>query len=297
MASVRPRIAGLAGSLAIAASVLLASPSLALAKPGGNSYPCSGGSIPGATYDKLVVTGVCMIDQGNVTVTGDVEVRPGAALIAVTFGSDLWVGHDIEVARNGVLVLGCEPEAFDCQGGQGAPTLSCASIGKIPCDFSSNDTVVGDIEGHDAYAIIVHHVTVNHDIEQHGGGGGAACNFPDGPVSLKPVTPPPPDWLPFFEFGPYSTYEDTWVGHDVSIEHVSTCWLGFFRNHVGHTVNYNYNVTADPDGNEIQTNWIGDDLNCRRNSPAPQQGDSGGDPNIVIDHATGQCAGLTQPQT
>jgi hypothetical protein len=74
---------------------------------------------------------------------------------------------------------------------------------------------------------------------------------------------------------------------------VHTCWLGFIRNTVGQSVYYSDNVTADPDGNEFVTNTIAGNLACYRNSPAPQVGDSGGNPNTVGGRATGQCAGLT----
>ena len=58
-------------------------------------------------------------------------------------------------------------------------------------------------------------------------------------------------------------------------------WFGFIRNHVNGTVTLNYNVLADPDGNEYVTNAIHGSLNCSGNSPAPQIGDSEGSPNTV----------------
>jgi hypothetical protein len=72
-----------------------------------------------------------------------------------------------------------------------------------------------------------------------------------------------------------------------------TCWLGFIRNTVTRKVNFNDNITADPDGNEVVTNAVGWNLNCAGNSPAVQVGDSGGSPNTVGRKATGQCVGLT----
>jgi len=52
------------------------------------------------------------------------------------------------------------------------------------------------------------------------------------------------------------------------------------------------NTLADPDGNEYVTNVIHGSFRCSGNSPAPQVGDSEGDPNVVTGHEFGQCAGL-----
>ena len=69
-------------------------------------------------------------------------------------------------------------------------------------------------------------------------------------------------------------------------------WMGFIRNHVFGSVNLNDNVLVDEDGNEYVTNTIFGSLNCVGNSPAPQVGDSEGEPNVVSGAKTGQCAGL-----
>jgi hypothetical protein len=49
---------------------------------------------------------------------------------------------------------------------------------------------------------------------------------------------------------------------------------------------------ADPDSTEVVTNAVGGNLVCLANSPAAQQGDSGGFPNFAGGHKIGQCAGL-----
>ena len=95
----------------------------------------------------------------------------------------------------------------------------------------------------------------------------------------------------------YSTYEESTIGGSVSITGLRTCWLGFLNNTVGHNVDFNNNRTAvveptGPDGNEVAGNWIGGNLNCARNLPAAQIGDSGLPLNVVERHATGQCARL-----
>jgi hypothetical protein len=65
--------------------------------------------------------------------------------------------------------------------------------------------------------------------------------------------------------------------------------MGFIRNNVHGSVTLNDNVLVDPDGNEFVTNTIHGNLNCTGNSPAPQLGDSGGEPNDVTGRKTGQC--------
>ena len=91
----------------------------------------------------------------------------------------------------------------------------------------------------------------------------------------------------------YSTFEDNTIGRNASVSGLGTCWLGFIRNTVTGNVNFNDNVTADPDGNELVTNSAGTNLNCSGNSPQPQFGDSEGNLNTVGGKATGQCVGLT----
>jgi hypothetical protein len=68
---------------------------------------------------------------------------------------------------------------------------------------------------------------------------------------------------------------------------------GFIRNTVTSNVNFNGNVTFDPDGNEVVTNSVGRNLNCTGNSPAPQVSYSEGTHNTIGGKATGQCVGLT----
>ena len=58
---------------------------------------------------------------------------------------------------------------------------------------------------------------------------------------------------------------------------------------VANNVDFNDNLTGDPDGNEIATNTIRGNLSCAGNSPSPQIGDSAGGQNDVFGHAHGQC--------
>src|ERR1051325_3292975 len=76
----------------------------------GQAYSCTGGSIPGGSYSSVTISGVCAVDAGSVTAQR-VTVTDSGVLIAAFGGSDLTVGQNLRVSSNGVLVLGCEPEA------------------------------------------------------------------------------------------------------------------------------------------------------------------------------------------
>ena len=169
----------------------------------------------------------------------------------------------------GVLVLGCEPEAFACIND---PDQSVGT-------FSSRGTVYGSLDADNPLAVIVHNAYFGGDLEIDGGGGGLNCDSQDA----------------LFGSPAYATVEDTSVGGFVRIEGMQTCWLGFFRDSVNGGVSYHDNQTFDPDGNEVETNVIRGYLACANNNPAAQVGDSGGFPNTVFGSATGECASLTGP--
>ncbi len=254
-------------ALALALGVLVGQGGAAAAKPsgGGAAATCSGGSIAPGTYSALTVAGACTLDSGSVTVTGNVSVRSGAALIAAFGGSDLTVGQNLVVQSNGVLVLGCEPEAFICLND---PDQEVGTL-------ITNDRVGGNLTADGALAVLAHHDTIGRNVVLSGGGGGLNCD--------------PQDAL--FGSPAYATYEDNSIGGNAVITGWQSCWLGFIRNTVGRNVNFQGNSTFDPDGNEIVTNTIGGSLNCSGNDPAPQVGDSEGSLNTAA-RATGQCVGI-----
>jgi len=229
---------------------------------------CSGGSVAAGTYQSLTVTGFCSVDSGAVTVTRNLTVAHGAALVAAFGGSDLNVGGNLTVGSHAILVLGCEPEAFICFND---PDQTVGTL-------STNDHVGGNLTATGALMVLAHHNTIGGNVTQAGGGGGVNCStFP-----LGPSGPPA-----------YSTYEDNTIGRNASVTGLRTCWLGFIRNTVARNVNFNDNRTFDPDGNEVVTNTVRWNLNCHGNSPAAQIGDSAGSPNTVGRKATGQCVKLT----
>jgi hypothetical protein len=92
--------------------------------------------------------------------------------------------------------------------------------------------------------------------------------------------------------GEFSTVEDNRIKGGATIDGYSGFWLGFIRNTVHGSVMFNNNQMDDPDANEIVTNTIRGSLVCHNNSPAPQVGDSEGQPNVVTGQEVDQCAGL-----
>ena len=92
--------------------------------------------------------------------------------------------------------------------------------------------------------------------------------------------------------GFFSTVEDNVIRGGATIDGYSGFWLGFIRNTVHGTVTLSNNHMDDPDANEYVTNTIFGSLVCHNNSPAPQVGDSEGQPNVVTGRKVGQCARL-----
>jgi hypothetical protein len=236
----------------------------------GKGSTCAGGSIAPGTYDSLTITGVCAVDSGIVKVKHNVNVKPNAALFAAFGdGPELAVRGNLKVGSNAVLVLGCQPETFTCIND---PDQDVGT-------FTSKGTVYGSLKADNALAVIVHDSHIGHDVKVHGGGGGVNCDSQD----------------ILFGSPAYLTFEDTSVGGNVKIDHLQSCWAGFFRTTVDGSVKYTHNVLADPDGNEIETDVVRHNLDCSGNDPVAQPGDSEGFPNVVFGHATGECASLSGP--
>jgi hypothetical protein len=131
-------------------------------------------------------------------------------------------------------------------------------------------TIGGGVHATNAMSVQLHFSTINGGIDINGGSGPFG-----GPFDVT-----------------WNAIEDSTVNGGATIAGYDGFWQGFFRNDVHGTVNFNGNVVADPDGNEIQTNTIHGNLNCAGNDPMPQPGDSEGSPNHVTGQETGQCVGL-----
>ena len=268
----------LASILVVAATGLLAGAGIAGAAAAGTPrFTCSGtikqpGVLSG-TYSDVVVRGLCVVNSGAAYVQRDLVVAPGAALLAAyardrtTRGgsSNLTVGGDLTVLRGGTLILGCEAAHFACidDPNQKNPTLD------------SSSSVGGDLVAYHALGIVVHASTIGGNVVERGGGGGVSCASTGIFAAFKsPV---------------YSDYEDNWVGGDLTVAGLRSCWFGALRNNLRGNALVAANKLADPDAMEVVSNTVRRNLSCLRNSPAVQYGDSGGTPNVVRRWATGQC--------
>jgi hypothetical protein len=129
-------------------------------------------------------------------------------------------------------------------------------------DSDTGGTVRGGIRATDPASLQVHFAHVSGGVRMRGGNG-------------------------FF-----STVEDNVIHGGATINGYSGFWLGFIRNTVHGTVTLSNNDMDDPDANEYVTNTIRGSLVCHNDSPAPQVGDSEGQPNVVSGRKVGQCAGL-----
>jgi hypothetical protein len=250
------------------AAIVVAAGALQVVAPTGSfaagAGTCSGGSVAAGSYSSLTISGFCTVDAGTVSVAHDVTVAPRGELIAAFGGSDVHVGGNLTVAANGVLVLGCEPEAFVCLNDphQRHGTLI------------TNDTVGLNLTTHDALAVIVHASKIGLNEVVQGGGGGVTCD------STIPNIPGPPAYIDF---------EDTTVGGNAIIQGVQSCWAGFIRDTVGQNVIYQGNRFFDPDASELTTDTVGRNMICFGNSPQVQFGDSTGAPDVVGGRALGEC--------
>ncbi len=248
---------------AVGVSPVAASAATSTAK----SSTCLGGSIAAGTYASLRIAGICTLDAGDVHVKGDVTITGTGGLNAGFGGSNITVAGDLIVKSNGLLVLGCEPEAFICFND---PDQTNGTL-------STNDRIAGSLLATRGLLVVVHHSHLGAVIQSSGGGGVTCSVFP-----LGPDGPPA-----------YTDYEDNVIRGNASVVGLRTCWSGFIRNWVGGSVTYTDNVLADPDANEVVTNVIRHNLVCTANSPKVQVGDSGGSPNKVGGHALGQCRHIT----
>lgn len=129
-------------------------------------------------------------------------------------------------------------------------------------------TISGGVKATNPASVQIHFTTINGGIDIEGGSGPFG-----GPFEIT-----------------WNAIEDNDIHGAVKINGYDGLWFGFIRNNVHGSVTLTNNVLEDPDGNEYVTNTIKGNLNCLGNSPAPQVGDSGGEPNVVSGQKTGQCS-------
>ena len=221
-----------------------------------SSGTCASGPIASGTYLDLTVTGPCSIPAGaSITVRGTLRLKGSSSLNAVSLHT-LRVHGNVEVGTRVVLGLGCSADAgSQCNGKSGSDTIG----GNIRATSRAN-------------ALIVHGITLFGNLNMQTGGAGVTCH---------------PMPLPNF-----SDLEDSQVFGSVSIQGLTSCWLGVIRNRVNGNVLITNNRMADPDANEVVTNTIFGNLSCHNNRPAAQIGDSGGSLNTVTGSKLGECSTL-----
>jgi hypothetical protein len=253
---------GALAALVVAAGMLqFVSPAVSQAASG---TTCTGGSVAAGSYSSLTISGFCAVAAGTVNVANNVTVAPGGELVAAFGGSDVHVGGNVIVQSNGVLVLGCEPEAFVCINDPDQNTGT----------MTTHDTIGLNLTAQNALAVIVHASTIGLNTVVQGGGGGVTCD------STIPNIPGPPAYIDF---------EDNTIGGNSTIQGVQSCWAGYIRNHVSRNVIYQQNSFADPDASELTTNNVGGNMICFGNAPQVQFGDSQGTPDVVGGKALGEC--------
>lgn len=260
----RTRVRRIATSVVVFlfAATIFTAPAVHAEGSGGEVTTCTGtftapGIVAPGTYNRLMITGVCLIPSGTVVVRHNLVVGRNAALDTL-FPSTVIVWGDYVVEPGAESLLGCSPA--------------------IGCDFTTNDVVHGNVRVYNPLSAIFHSNTIDGHVWFQGGGGGVTCanQLPGAP----PMTPI------------YSDFEDNVIAGEVKVNGLQSCWFGFIRNTVSRSVILTNITLADEDGNEYVSNTISGNLVCNGDSPAPQFGDSGGTPNTVLGKKLGQCVGL-----
>lgn len=275
----------LASALVLAGFSALAAAGTASASTAARGWHvCSGTArSPGVlagNFARVLVRGRCVVNAGPAYVQGLLTIAPHGTLVAAfalndTTGrgnSNLRVGGDLTVKRGAALIMGCAAAHFPCldDPDQASPTLS------------STSSVGGSLYAYGALGVVVHDSTIGTSVIQTGGGGGRNCT-PKGIFKQNgsPV---------------YTDYEDTFIGRNLLVTGLRSCWYGTLRDTIRGSVLLAGNKLADPDAMEVLTNRVTGNFRCYRNSPAPQFGDSGGRSNRVRGQASGQCGfGVFQP--
>jgi len=284
----RLRLGGLAATAALlgAGGYAAAAPASAAAS---GPYVCSGTlSSPGVLAGKfgnVEVSGFCAVNGGPATVYGDLTVRAGGALVAAFALNDV-TGHgtsnlivdgSLHIDRGGAMVLGCLPTSFPCidDPDPNNPTLS------------SHDRIGHDLTSYRPLGVVVHNTRIGGSVSETGGGGGFNCN----PTGV------------FAAFGSpvYSDYEDMDIVGGLSVDHLTSCWLGVARVHLGGGLRIVNDRLNDPDAIEIIANNVGQNLVCRGDTMTWDSADltenlfpREPEPNIVHGKRFGQCV-LSSP--
>src|ERR1700730_17528511 len=141
--STMPRLLGIVGTAALVVGL---APGIASAAPSGSGgdYTCTGtldspGTLAGH-FANVTITGTCLVDAGNVNITGNLTVAPDASLVA-DFGqndqtdsgtSNITVRGNMVVEKGASVLLGCYPLSVTLWGAGSPPSLF--STPDFPCD-------------------------------------------------------------------------------------------------------------------------------------------------------------------
>jgi hypothetical protein len=236
---------------------MLALPAVAQADPFAGPPICdTAGKALFGTHGSLTVWGDAYVPAGKtLTVRGNLTIAHEACLDAFTLGT-VHVRRNIWVEPGAILALGCTPESI----GPGEP---CNGM-------STNDTVGRSIFADHPLTMYLDGNTVGRHVVSVGGGPGLYGDFLNFPI------------------------KDNTIGGNLIVRGWRGGWSGAIRNDVGGNLRWSKNMSkVDPDSNEVQTNTVGGNLYCFRNSPAAQvNAADGGLPNVVAGSKFGQCAGL-----
>jgi len=267
--------------------VLVATTSAAGAAPAaswhrhGHTYNCTGGTVAPGHYNSMIITGVCYMPAGTISIRRDLIVAPGALLDATTPGdptatpllpATVLVGGNVFVGDGAVLFLGC------------SPNISCS-------EAVTYDRIGGNLTAIGALGVVVHSTTIDGNFSLLGGGdrltGAAACTtipalWGSDPSLANGEGPGVP--VPV-----YSDAEDNFIGGNLTVIGLESCWLGSLRDQVGRSATFIANTMGDPDAMEIDNNLIGRNMTCFDNLPAVQYGDGGAAPNMVGGFGRGEC--------
>jgi hypothetical protein len=239
---------------------LLGVTGIASAAPSGSPYTCTGGDIPSGNYASITVTGFCdVVPDAVISVSGNLNVAPGAFFDAQSAPSTITVGHNVTAGAGSVFGLGCQPFGY-------VPHAAhpCA----VEEEGHSVITINGNVAATDADTVLLNGITVNRNVTLTGGGGQI-------PWALKNNT----------------------VAGNFTVSDVAPEWLGALFNNIGGNLTLTNITATDPedDGNgavSVVVNTIGKNLNCENLGPRLTGGAFPGEFNIVGHKTTGQCVGL-----
>ncbi len=244
------------------------------------AYTCTGGdfathtftSIPSGTYASITVKGACApAPDAVITVIGNINVAPGAALDAQSAPSTITVKGNVTAARGALLGLGCLPNPPGHMTGH--PCM-------IEPNGSSDITVKGNVTAWDANTVLLNGIRVKGHVTLIGSEGTA--------TAAERATAIP--WA----------IKDNTIGGNLIAAHMTPLWIGLLDNKVGgNVILFNIHITDGlPPNNDptptiqVASNAIGRNLICYGLAPAVAGGFIPGQVNVVGGKALGQCAKL-----